>query len=129
MTDSTWTHPTLSRGEFLERLLGVEADEVVTRHEHVLALAGEEIPYWWLSFVDANRPLGDRFLGACMVQAATDMGAVGRAHELKINPGGSVAIAGPFQAETMSAQYRQQWCERLLSRAEAEGLPGPDLIP
>lgn len=42
---------------------------------------------YYLSFATA-----DRFLGATVVEADDAIGAVARAHELKINPGGEVMI-------------------------------------
>jgi hypothetical protein len=48
--------------------------------------------WWWLSFCDGNKPAGSQFLGVAVVQIADGgmIGAVRRAHQLGINPGGEV---------------------------------------
>ena len=48
--------------------------------------------HYWLSFADADLPKGSQFLGACVVVARDAIKAVQKAHKLKINPGGEVAI-------------------------------------
>jgi hypothetical protein len=98
-----------------------------------LALSGlEELmfvgpkPLWWLSFVDPDLgippeeqvPGGPSFLGVAIVEAAGAIGAVRRAHELKINPGGEVACAGPFERES----WDPSWWNRLLSKTELDGM-------
>lgn len=50
--------------------------------------------WWYLSFVD-----NDVFLGGCYVQGRTFILAVGRSHELGINPGGEVVGLGPMTEE------------------------------
>ena len=47
---------------------------------------------YWLSFVDPARTVGHRFLGACLVEAASMEGAVFVSHMLGVNPGGEIAI-------------------------------------
>ena len=125
MTDDTWTHPTMTREQFQARLEELAIENAIAEAEFVAS--GAEVPYFWLSFVDEDAVPGTAFLGACFVQAATGVGAVDRAHELGINPGGQVAMAGPVRAEDMSAAYREKWCERLLDKEEATNLPEPDL--
>jgi hypothetical protein len=46
-------------------------------------------PYF-LYFTDPEKPAGQRFLGACIVEAHGLITAVQRAHQLGINPGGAV---------------------------------------
>jgi hypothetical protein len=48
--------------------------------------------YYWLSFVDNERPLGDRFLGGCLVQASSSKAAVIEAWQQHCNPGGEAVI-------------------------------------
>jgi len=45
---------------------------------------------WFLYFTDPDAPAGQRFLGACIVEARGLITAVDRAHKLGINPGGQV---------------------------------------
>lgn len=50
-------------------------------------------PAWyWLSFIDPDRPQGRRFLGVAVVRAEGPLSATNKAHDLGINPGGEVAI-------------------------------------
>lgn len=52
----------------------------------------DSLPAWWLSFCDTDKPEGEQFVGACIVEDAPDMvRAVERAWELGLNPGGQVA--------------------------------------
>ena len=48
--------------------------------------------YFYMSFCDVNRPTGQKFLGATVVQAEDEKSAFERATELGINPGGEVAF-------------------------------------
>lgn len=75
---------------------------------------------WWLSFVDPELPQGSRFLGACIVEAATPVGAVLAAHAHGCNPGGEILTAGPFPLDA----YAPAWRNRLLSRDETLALNG-----
>lgn len=47
---------------------------------------------YYLSFVDPNRPVGDRSIGATVVKADSPEGAIERANLLGLNPGGEVAF-------------------------------------
>jgi hypothetical protein len=47
--------------------------------------------WWWLSFVDNDRPEGDRFLGVAVVPAPNVVMASQVAWALGCNPGGEVA--------------------------------------
>jgi len=53
---------------------------------------GNEKRWWYLSFVDDDRPKGDRFVGACWVKAGGPTLAIQSAHVYGINPGGQVAF-------------------------------------
>jgi hypothetical protein len=57
------------------------------------ALAQEQkadLSWLYLSFVDPDRPEGQRFLGACWVKAQGPATAIQTAHEHGCNPGGQV---------------------------------------
>jgi hypothetical protein len=71
-------------------------------------------PLWWLSFADHGG-----FLGIAIVQAPTFPAAITRAHRLGVNPGGSVAGA------EIPGHIAPEWCDRLLTKAEAEAVPEP----
>lgn len=49
-----------------------------------------DLGWWWLSFVDPDRPDGKRFQGVAIVEGYGVASASTRAHELGINPGGEV---------------------------------------
>jgi len=46
--------------------------------------------WWWLSFCDPSKPVGQQFLGACVIRGASIEAAVRNAHLFAINPGGEV---------------------------------------
>jgi len=46
--------------------------------------------YWYLSFCDPDRREGDKFLGGCIVVAATMPDAIREAWSRGCNPGGEV---------------------------------------
>jgi len=45
---------------------------------------------WFLYFTDPEKPAGQKFLGACIVEARGFISAIDCAHQLGINPGGAV---------------------------------------
>jgi hypothetical protein len=47
---------------------------------------------YYLSFCDPDKPKGQQFLGATIVEADSSLDAVSKTHRLKINPGGEVMI-------------------------------------
>jgi hypothetical protein len=104
----------MTREQFMARLEELSAESAIAEAEHVAS--GEEVPYWWLSFIDPDRPQGDRFLAVSIVQAATGVGSVSRAWALGINPGGEVLWEGPLLAEAWDQAFRDEWCERLLDK-------------
>lgn len=116
-TDDEWDHPTMTREQFMERLAELSAEASVAEAD--MLLNGQEIPWWWLSFIDPERPEGTRFLGVCIVQGATGMAAVSRSHDLGVNPGGQVMMV-PVDDEFVDPLFREQWCDRLLGKSEAE---------
>jgi hypothetical protein len=74
--------------------------------------------WWWMSFCDAERAEGDRFLGALLIEAQDEYDMVTRSHALKLNPGGELMffkVPGEYEeCIDPSITYR------LLSRAECE---------
>ena len=74
-------------------------EERARRIAEVVAEEKKASPIWWyLSFVDTNRPEGDRWLGVCWVKAGGPATAIQSAHTHGINPGGQVAsLALPFR--------------------------------
>jgi hypothetical protein len=73
----------------------------------------DESGWYYLSFVDTDRPEGDRWLGGCFVEADHSMGAAAAAWQKRCNPGGEVQMWGPMQAPP---EARLQ--NRLLNRDE-----------
>lgn len=51
---------------------------------------GAEAPWWWLSFVDGDRPTGSQFLGVAIVRGFDIGSASMEAHSKGCNPGGQV---------------------------------------
>jgi hypothetical protein len=110
----------------------------------------DEDGWFWLSFADGDRPVGEQFLGACLVEVKPDpvdefvtsgmiaarrgllaetiidpldiamARAVHRAHELGINPGGEVQIVAIPGSLMPSVAESDR--ERLLNREEAEAI-------
>lgn len=83
--------------------------------EHVAYLAREEkdhlpLVWWWMSFVDPDRPEGERFLGACIVQAHGPVTAGIESHAQKCNPGGQ-SRSLPFPPRVDASE----WANTLLS--------------
>lgn len=71
------------------------------------------LTWWWLSFASPDRPKGDQFLGACIVQAYGVVTASLQAHANKCNPGGQIQ-ATPFPPRVDP----DVWANRLLTRDE-----------
>lgn len=105
--------------------------ERVYREAMAIEATATERHLWWLSFTDPDiaatipreqrRPGGPSFLGVCIVEAATVVGATVAAHQAGCNPGGQVATFGPFPAGSIPAE----WCNRLLTAEEADRVPEP----
>lgn len=70
--------------------------------------------WWWLSFADPNKPRGSQFLGVSIVLAPDFLGAIQKAHALKINPGGEV------RAYPMPAPPDSKYQHRLLLPGSAD---------
>jgi hypothetical protein len=77
--------------------------------------------YYWLSFVDNDRPEGDRFIGGCMVEEASEWQALTITHVLGINPGGEVAIVAIDAAHEPGMLEKFQ-INRLYSKAEIQAM-------
>lgn len=48
------------------------------------------MPLYWLSFVDGDRPRGERFLGVAIVEALNEFVVIPAAWAAGVNPGGEV---------------------------------------
>lgn len=75
---------------------------------------------WWLSFASEEAPLG-----IAIVEAMSCEQAIGRAHDLGINPGGEVLGLAVPEEEAALAEVRRYGMDRLVSPSElrAAGLP------
>lgn len=77
-----------------------------------------ESNWWWLSFVDHDKPEGNKFLGVVIIEGETIIDAVRHAWDLNINPGGEVLAGQLEMIDTIPPEFR----ERLLSKEDAETL-------
>jgi len=90
------------RERMYKEALALEADATQVRY------------LWYLSFAEPGR-----FLGACIVEAASWLGAVINSHALKCNPGGQVAIPDALPYGSID----DKWMNRLLSKEDIEQIP------
>ena len=87
--------------------------------------------WFWISFG------GDPWLGGCYVEAdgplhplfpekdTPAIRALGKSHQLGINPGGRPAMMGPLSVEGMDRNVPEQYRNRLLTKSDlAELFPG-----
>lgn len=74
---------------------------------------------YYLSFADISQPEGQRFLGATVVVAQSDEGAVKVVNDLGLNPGGEIAILklSGLTVATMDADQRR-YLNRFVPRDE-----------
>ncbi len=73
--------------------------------------------WWWLSFCDNTRPVGDRFVGLALVEAHSMVEATKAAWARGCNPGGEVfgyEVPAKFGPPPTGYQHR------LLTRSDAE---------
>lgn len=95
-------------------------DEGVTFEEQArfqidLEKLTQPLVWWWMSFVDNDRPEGDKFVGACIVQAHGVVTAAMQAHDKKCNPGGAVqAVPFPEHVDLSDSG----WINRVLTREQ-----------
>jgi hypothetical protein len=87
------------------------------RRQRIASFLAEESqaePRWiYLSFVDPDRPEGDRFLGACWVKAGGFTTALQISHARGINPGGEVAFTElSFRSEPPEGSAYKLHCDR-----------------
>jgi hypothetical protein len=70
--------------------------------------------YWWLSFADNEKPEGEQFLGAVVVDdnGGDFVGAIDNAHRLGLNPGGE-ALGMPTPEEP-----KPEWINRFMKTKE-----------
>lgn len=67
--------------------------------------ASGKVEPWFLYFTDPEMPAGQRFLGACIVEAPGFLSAIDRAHQLGINPGGAVVA---YDTPTHDVSFRNR---------------------
>jgi len=89
-------------------------------HDEVREVA-DDMPLWWLSFIDPTKKRGTRFLGVVVVEGADLAAAITRSHLLGVNPGGEIEAAGPLPAGCIATEWR----DRLLTSGEANSIPEP----
>lgn len=92
----------------------VSEEERRRRIASFLANEREAEPRWfYLSFVDDDRPKGDRFIGACWVKAGGPTIALQKAHMLGCNPGGHVMTSQlAFQSDPPEHSAGKLHCDR-----------------
>lgn len=102
-------HPD-TRAAFEERAHELLADEA----------ADPDRGLWWVSFTSQGENVG-----SCIVVADGPAGAIRATNALKINPGGAARVAGPMSLDGVPVAWRLEWCLRLLTPDEVDGMPGP----
>lgn len=73
---------------------------------------------YWLSFVDPDRPKGEKFLGVAIVRGTDPQDACATAWDRGCNPGGEVLINGPMP----EGMYQPEDMNRLLDADDARRL-------
>ena len=69
---------------------------------------------FWISFSDPERPVGSKFLGVVIVEAADEDEAIALCTKAGFNPGGDIAV------EDISARAPpREWFDRFLSPKES----------
>lgn len=68
---------------------------------------------WWISFCDGSKPKGTQFLGVVIVRAKGFAGAIKRAWDIGINPGGEAQ-----GYETDPSGIAPEHMDRLLSKSD-----------
>lgn len=76
--------------------------------------------WFYLSFADPDLPKGSQFLGACYVEADSEVQAVRTAHARGCNPGGEVLI-GEVPTVYLEEHVLPEDRYRLLTRDELAG--------
>ena len=75
-----------------------------------------ELPWWYISYADGNRPAGSQWLGACFVRATDAEGAIREAWRRGCNPGGeAIVVRAPA-----GLVGPRKFARRLLSRADVD---------
>src|SRR5438477_12296433 len=77
-----------------------------------------KLPLMWMSFVDPDKPEGQRFLGVVILRARSVTEGITLAHRLKINPGGEVITVELPPDCPVPEDYKG----RLLTREDTERL-------
>lgn len=78
---------------------------------------------WMLSFCDTEKPVGEQFLGGCIVDADDELAAMRVAWERGCNPGGEVAFMDVDDGIASRLTFDlDPYMNRLLTKAEIENL-------
>lgn len=110
-----------SFGTAINKPMKIDGVAVVNGTALVLnGLCPETADWWFVSFADADLPIGTQFLGNAIVQGLTFLDAVSRTNELEINPGGGVKAVEIHHR--ILAKIPESFRNRLLTRAEADEL-------
>ena len=67
------------------------------------------MPVYWISFADAARPVGQKFLGVVIIEAASEAAALEEASHAGVHPGGD-----PTFEELSEPLPPRDWFNRLL---------------
>lgn len=81
----------------------------------------EDVPLWWLCFIDLTAIGGPANIGTVITQAYTIEDAITGTHLLGINPGKEVVVIGPFPAGLI----QPEWRDRILTKEEVQDIPPP----
>ena len=82
--------------------------------------------WWWLSFADGERPRGQQYLGAVIVEAEGFATAITYAHQRGVNPGGGVKC---IELPPAPGGFWDDWKDRLLTPEEVLSVPEPPEFP
>jgi hypothetical protein len=75
--------------------------------------------YWWMSFVDKNKPKGSKFLGALIIKAENKYDVLVKSWTLGLNPGGDVQFYKI--PEEYESRIPAEWIEtRILNKEEID---------
>ena len=80
--------------------------------------ATNPIEWFYLSFVDSDRPEGQRFVGGVYLQARGIAHAIDASHTQRLNPGGEVNVLGPLPLDEFEQNVPECDRNRLLSARE-----------
>lgn len=117
---------------FLQELATRDGPDAVRALAHMTRVALQYVPepvdetvtndapksWFWLSFADPQRPKGEQFLGATIIEAHSFDAALRRAWHRGVNPGGEVR--GTQLPDDWIKRVPQSYHGRVLTRAECQ---------